>query len=111
MRKVRLFQRDAYIGIDFLEKKTEIIRLKESGSTDGRMDFPIELGNGKTKMISVQMPEVPAINAIKAELTDFANAIVHNLPTKVSIIDGYQALDVAHQILEKMSLHNKAHNV
>ena len=62
-------------------------------------------------MISVQMPEVPAINAIKAELTDFANAIVHNLPTKVSIIDGYQALDVAHQILEKMSLHNKAHNV
>ena len=28
MRKMRLFQKDAYIGIDFLDKKTEIIRLK-----------------------------------------------------------------------------------
>ena len=28
MRKIRLFQKDAYIGIDFLNKKTEIIKLK-----------------------------------------------------------------------------------
>ena len=111
MRKVRLFQRDAYIGIDFLDKKTEIIRMKEPGMADGKMDFPIELGNGHKKIISVQLPEVPALNAIKAELSDFANAVIHNTPTKVSIIDGYQALDVAHQVLEKMSLHNKMHNV
>jgi predicted dehydrogenase len=29
MRKIRLFQKDAYIGIDFLNKKTEVIRMKE----------------------------------------------------------------------------------
>ena len=111
MRKMRLFQRDAYIGIDFLEKKAEIVRLKDPGEPMDRMDFPIDTGHGNRKIISVQLPEVPNINSIRAELADFAQAIINNSPTRVSIIDGFQALEVAHQILEKMSLHNKKHNV
>lgn len=111
MRKVRLFQRDAYIGIDFLEKKTEIIRLKDNGEPAGMMDFPIEVGNGDKKIISVQMPEVSNLNAIKTELAEFAAAIIHNRPVRVSVLDGYHAMDVAHQILKKMSLHNEMHNV
>lgn len=111
MRKLRLFQRDAYIGIDFLEKKTEIIRMKETGDPKGMMDFPIEIGNGDSKVISVQLPEVKPINAIKTELTEFSKAIINGLPVRVSVYDGYQAMDVAHQILKKMSLHNEMHNV
>ena len=111
MRKVRLFQRDAYIGVDFLEKKTEIIRLKDTDQPTGMMDFPIEIGNGEKKMISVQMPAVEQLNAIRAELAEFAAAVVHNRPVRVSVLDGYHAMDVAHQILKKMSLHNELHNV
>jgi len=111
MRKMRLFQRDAYIGIDFLEKKTEIIRMKEPGMESGKLDFPLETGNGEKKIISVQMPEVGNTNAIRMELADFADAINHDRPTAVSVYDGYQAMDVAHQILKKMSLHNELHNV
>lgn len=112
MRKMRLFQRDAYIGIDFLDKKTEVIRIKEPGTgQQGMMDFPVEIGNGMKKIISVQMPEIPTINAINAELTDFVKSINTNTPTKVTITDGYKALEVAHGILEKMSLHSKMHNV
>ncbi|MEI8279714.1 MAG: Gfo/Idh/MocA family oxidoreductase [Bacteroidota bacterium] len=111
MRKMRVFQRDAYIGIDFLEKKTEIIRLKESGGIGGMMDFPIEMGNGDKKIISVQLPEVGNSNAIRMELAEFAEAILNDRPVRVSVYDGYQAMDVAHQILKKMSLHNELHNV
>lgn len=111
MRKIRLFQRDAYIGVDFLEKKTEIIRLKDSDSAAGMMDFPIEMGNGDKKMISVQMPTVSNLNAIKMELEEFAASIIHNRTVRVSVLDGYHAMDVAHQILKKMSLHNELHNV
>ena len=111
MRKVRLFQRDAYIGIDFLEKKTEIIRLNEPGVPVGMMDFPIEVGNGEKKILSVQMPVINQLNAIKTELTEFAGAVINNRPVRVSVIDGFQAMDVAHQILKKMSLHNEMHNV
>ncbi|PZF72412.1 Gfo/Idh/MocA family protein [Taibaiella soli] len=111
MRKMRLFQRDAYIGIDFLEKKTEVVRLKDPGDGKGMLDFPIELGNGDQKVISVQMPHVEQTNAIRMELAEFADAIIHDKPVKVSVYDGYQAMDVAHQILKKMSIHNELHNV
>lgn len=111
MRKVRLFQRDAYIGIDFLDKKAEVIRMKDEGSEAGMMDFPIELANGEQKVISVQLPEIAPVNAIRAELADFAEAIINDRPVKVSVYDGFQAMDVAHQILKKMSIHNEMHNV
>jgi len=111
MRKMRLFQRDAYIGIDFLDKKKEIIRLKDDATQSGPMDFPLEMANGETKVISVQNPEVPAMNAIRTELSEFANAILHDRPVRVSVYDGYQAMDVAHQVLKKMSLHAEMHNV
>jgi predicted dehydrogenase len=111
MRKMRIFQRDAYIGIDFLDKKTEVIRLKEDGLQSGMMDFPIEVGNGERKIISVQMPEIGTGNAIRMELKDFADAIRNGRTTTVTVYDGFQAMDVAHQILKKMSLHNELHNV
>jgi len=111
MRKMRLFQRDAYIGIDFLEKKTEIIRLKDGNAPEELLDLPIDLGNGERKVISVQLPEVSPTNAIKTELSEFANAIIEDKPVRISVFDGYQAMDVAHQILKKMSLHNEMHNV
>lgn len=111
MRKMRIFQRDAYIGVDFLDKKTEIIRLKDSGEPEEMLDLPIDLPNGERKIISVSLPEVESTNAIRAELAEFATAILHDKPTRVTAYDGYQAMDVAHQVLKKMSLHNEAHNV
>lgn len=111
MRKMRLFQRDAYISVDFLEKKTEIIRLSnDNNDPKGLMDIPLEMANGDKKILSVKNPEVPAVNAIRMELAEFANSIINDLPVKVSAFDGYQAMEVAHQILKKMSLHNKLHN-
>ncbi len=111
MRKMRLFQRDAYISIDFLEKKTEIIKLKEAGGDKGIMDIPLEMANGDKKVISVEMPEIPLTNAIRSELEEFAHSIVYDKPVRVSVLDGYQAMDVAHQVLKKMSMHNELHNV
>ncbi len=108
MRKMRLFQRDAYIGVDFLDKKTEVIRMHEpGGAAGGMMDFPIELPDGGQRIISVQMPEVGSANAIRVELADFADAIRTDRPVRVSVHDGYNAMDVAHQILQKMSLHQQ----
>lgn len=111
MRKLRLFQRDAYIGVDFLEKKTEVIRLKGEHDPAGMLDFPLELANGDQKIISVNMPEVAPTNAINAELSEFVQAIIHDRPVRVSVQDGYNAMDVAHQILKKMSAHHELHNV
>lgn len=111
MRKLRMFQRDAYIGVDFLDKKTEVIRLKEGSADDGVLDFPVELADGSQKVISVQMPSVEPLNAIHAELSAFARAIAGNTEVEVSVTDGYAAMEVAHAILEKMTRHQQEHPV
>ena len=100
MRKIRLFQKDAYIGIDFLEKNTEIIKLKKPDEEDA-FSFDIETHQG-TKTISIANPVVENGNAILAELTSFVNAIQNDEPTVVSEIDGFLAMEVAHQILDKI---------
>jgi predicted dehydrogenase len=101
MRKVRLFQKDAYIGIDLLEKKTEIIKLKQPEDVDA-FSFDIDTPNGK-KTIAIANPSIEPLNAIKLELKSFVDAIVNNKPTVVSEIDGYLAMEVAHKILDKIN--------
>jgi predicted dehydrogenase len=108
MRKMRLFQKDAYIGIDFLNKKTEIIRLKTPGDHDDVFAFDIESVNGK-KTIAVVNPEIPEVNAIKLELETFCESIRSNSTPVVSEVDGYRAMDIAHQILHKIK-HNIIHS-
>ena len=102
MRKMRLFQKDAYIGVDFLNKKSEIIRLKTTKDIDSFV-FDIETPKGK-RTIAIANPQVPEVNAIKMELEEFTKAVLKNKPTIVSEVDGYRAMDVAHQILEKIKV-------
>jgi predicted dehydrogenase len=102
MRKIRVFQKDAYIGIDFLNKKSEIIKLKDEETDDANVfTFDIETLSGK-KSIAISNPQIPEVNAIKKELEEFKNAIEKNTRTIVSEIDGLMAMDVAHQILQKI---------
>ena len=100
MRKIRVFQKDGYIGMDFLNKKTEVIRLK-SNEDDHVFSFDIETAHGK-KTIAVANPPIPEVNAIKMELETFRDSVVENKPTVVSIMDGYRAMDIAHQILTRI---------
>lgn len=102
MRKIRLFQKDAYIGIDFLNKKAEVIKLKEQEIDNANVfTFDIDTVSGK-KSIAISNPPVPEVNAIKKELEEFKSAIEKNTKTIVSEIDGLMAMDVAHQILQKI---------
>jgi predicted dehydrogenase len=101
MRKTRLFQKDAYISIDFLNKETEIISLSDEFNGASPIPFEIDTGNG-TKYINFEKPEVEDSNAIKMELEEFAASIAGDAPIRVPVHDGYQALQIAHQILEKI---------
>jgi predicted dehydrogenase len=101
MRKMRLFQKDAYIGIDFLEKKTEIIS-QNTTVEKNVFTFDIDTGKGK-KTVAIANPIVEDSNAMKEELIAFKNAIINNTEIPVSVLDGYRAMEVAHQILDKIN--------
>jgi predicted dehydrogenase len=102
MRKIRLFQKDAYIGIDFLEMKTEIIKLRSEGDDEKLFTFDIETPQG-TKTLAIENPEIKEVNAIEAELRAFRDSIVQDKRPPVNEIDGYIAMEVAHEILKKIA--------
>jgi predicted dehydrogenase len=104
MRKMRLFQKNAYISIDFLEKKTEITRLQTPADKNA-FTFDIETSNGK-KTIALYAPKIADNNAIKMELESFKDAIINKTNTIVSEVDGYRAMEVAHLILDKIGKNN-----
>lgn len=101
MRKMRMFQKDAYVSVDFLDKKTELIRQKTDHMSGKVLSFDIETTKGQ-RSVAFERLEIQNTNAIKSELTAFRDAIINDTPTKVSELDGYHALEVAHQILEKI---------
>ena len=104
MRKTRFFQRDAYVSVDFYKKKTEIVRLRNLEGEPGPLDVAIDLGEGKgRKLIYFDQPAISETNAIGMELELFADAILQDLPTAVTVEEGLSALQVAHQINEKIN--------
>lgn len=100
MRKMRLFQKDAYIGIDFLEKKAELIQM-DNGSDPNAFTFEIPTHQGN-KTIAIRNPSVQDHNAIREELIAFKHSIEQNTRPVVNEMDGLLALDVAHRILERI---------
>jgi predicted dehydrogenase len=100
MRKSRFFQRDAYIAVDFLEKKSEIVTMEDVVGEPDPFDITVDLGPGKgSKKISFDKPEIEPVNAIREELQSFVNAIKNDEDEIVSIEDGLNALEIAYKIL------------
>lgn len=116
MRKARFFQPNAYISVDFLEKKTEIIRMKEITENENVDPFALilDLENGSArKQIIIDKPEIQPINAIQTELEKFSEAIIYNKIPTVTLEDGSKALEVAYLILNKAieNLNKRSKNI
>tara|TARA_B100000035_G_scaffold277030_1_gene255076 strand:- start:1306 stop:2265 length:960 start_codon:yes stop_codon:yes gene_type:complete len=99
MRKSRFFQKDAYISVDFLEKKTEVIKMKNAPKNPGDFDIILQNAEGQKKQIYFENPNIVPNNAILDELETFAEAIKNNTKPIVTLRDGANALKVAHQII------------
>lgn len=100
MRKARFFQRDAYISVDFLEKKCEVVKMKNTPIEID--DFAMVLTNaeGIKKQIYFENPTVENNNAILDELESFYEAIKADRTPEVSLQQGTEALRVAMMIIE-----------
>lgn len=103
MRKSRFFQQDAYISVDFLEKKAEVIRMKAAPDEPSPFDMIIENAEGERNQILFEYPNIQPNNAILDELNAFADAITENKNVEVSLEDGTEALKVALEIMKMIS--------
>ena len=99
MRKSRFFQKDAYISVDFFEKKCEVVKMKEAPQTPGDFDMILQNAEGVKKQIYFDNPAVGANNAILDELDAFADAINNDTTPIVSLQQATKALEVAIAII------------
>lgn len=100
MRKTRFFQKDAYISVDFLEKKCEVVKMKDAPEQPGDFDMILQNAEGIKKQIYFDNPEISNNNAILDELETFADAINNNTTPIVTLHDGTEALRVATMIID-----------
>ena len=100
MRKSRFFQRDAYISVNFLEKKSEVVRMKDVPENPDEFAMILQNAEGVKKQIYYDNPVGVADNAILVALDAFADAIHSNTTPIVSLRQGTEALRVAHQIID-----------
>ncbi len=99
MRKMRIFQGNAYISVDFLNNKSEVFRLTDNNTKSEGMSFPIS----DTKKIIYEEPKpenAKSINPIKNELESFFSSIINDKPVKVTLSAGKAAVEVADNIIE-----------
>jgi predicted dehydrogenase len=98
MRKMRLFQPEAYVSIDFLEKQAEVIQLFDQEPMDEHGGMALELG-GRTKWIRMHQPATVESNAILEELKSFRQAIADGGPPDVTLQDALSAMEMAQKVL------------
>jgi predicted dehydrogenase len=104
MRKMRMFQRDAYITIDFLQGISEIYRLVAPEEEVLGISYgEIGIGDRKKKVVYEQ-PEIPSVNALKYELELFIRSIQNKSQAVVTALDGKRALEVADEIIKKINM-------
>jgi predicted dehydrogenase len=106
MRKMRMFQSNAYISIDFQQGSADVFRLGNEGEGSIWSTMLLgQIGEGKKKRsIIYEQPEIKKINALKYELESFLRAVSTNSRPIVNGEDGRMALDVAQQIMNKIQI-------
>jgi predicted dehydrogenase len=93
-RKLRIFQPDTYVAIDFGEQKALICRrlCDERGEPT----------------LTVEEREVPEGDALESEIDAFVRAVARQQPPPVSGIDGLRALEVAELVRESLAAEVRA---
>jgi len=102
MRKTRIFQENAYISINFLEKDFQVVKIRDKDTNDNENSLIIKNNLGQEKVIFFENPDINEINSIEAELNDFFHSIKNKSESKVSLNDGLGALEVAEEIMSQL---------
>jgi predicted dehydrogenase len=105
MRKMRIFQKDTYISLDFTTGLSEVYRL---ASIDEKLQEPFisfgEIGVGdKKKLVVYEQPELKEVNALQYELQLFVDSIINKQKPVVTAADGLKALKVAEIIISEIN--------
>lgn len=85
LRKIRIFQKDCYISLDYVKQEAVISR------------------KIKNKIVSKKI-DIKKERPLTKELASFVNCVLNNKRPLVSGVEAYNALSVAHRVIRKLKL-------
>ena len=103
MRKIRMFQKNAYVSMDFLNGETEVFKLKPDSKPEATPGATPQLMEG----ISYNKFPNDRLNALELELADFINAVKNGSQPRVTAYEGRKALEVAIMVMESMEVSSR----
>ena len=92
-----------YISVDFLEKKSEVVKMKDAPENPDEFAMILQNAEGVKKQIYFDNPKIVSNNAILDELESFADAIHQDRTPVVSLTQGTEALRIAQQVIDCFS--------
>ncbi|MEA3499625.1 MAG: Gfo/Idh/MocA family oxidoreductase [Candidatus Marinimicrobia bacterium] len=107
MRKVRIFQKNLYVSMDFLNNKADVYSLLNENNNQKNFNSKIlsKIPKDFSKIINYDKIEPKKYNALKMELSEFVKSIISDTTPIVTGEDGFKALELATKIEE--SIKNK----
>lgn len=90
MRKLRIFQENSYVTVDFMEGAVESYRVVDKIPENEPYDMMVDIEGAKKRHILYHKPSVTPGNALRIELAHFADSINNSEKPRV---DGHSATE------------------
>lgn len=110
MRKMRIFSDNSYVSIDFLNHTARVYRKKSRAPDPAHLAVDFNLTKVKDyrklmleKFLEVYEPRIKPMDQLEQELSTFIKCIRKKCRPPVSGEDGFRALQVVHQIINRIN--------
>jgi len=103
LRKLRIFQINQYISINFLQREAELYWISKSINQDDDIKTLAQIeSDGIQKILNYKKFSFPEYNPLREELLSFINSIVNGETPPVTAEEGRNALEIAIIIEEQI---------
>lgn len=101
MHKMRFFQRNSYINVDFVSNEAHMFSLKEV-SKSKKPEFTLNLGSSGDKEVIYQQPKFDVSNPVQEEVKLFIQSIEDNTDNDLTIPKALYSIEIAQKVAQKV---------
>jgi len=102
MHKIRIFQRNSYINVNFEDNEAHIFQMA-SGKEKGKGKMTLKLSEGNEKEVFYIKPELSESNGIREEILSFKESIENNIDNDLTITKALSSIEIAQLVAEKVA--------
>ena len=101
MHKMKFFQRNSYMNVDFVSNEAHMVTLKNA-SKNKKAKFTLNLGASGEKDVIYQQPKFDVSNPVQEEVKLFVESIENNIDNDLTIPKALYSIEIAQEVAKKV---------